>query len=114
MVAQVAIQQGKLRSRNLMAKRKGRKMKGFVYNDKGSMATIGRNRAVVDLPKLHFGGCFAWVVWMFIHLVSLIGFRNRLVVFSNWVWNYFTYDRGTRLIIRTFIRNDRYKPGDSL
>ena len=114
MVAQVAIQQGKLLSRNLMAEQKGRKMKGFVYKDKGSMATIGRNRAVVDLPKLHFGGFFAWVVWMFIHLVSLIGFRNRLVVFSNWVWNYFTYDRGTRLIIRTFVRNDRYKPGDSI
>lgn len=114
MVAQVAIQQGRLLSKNLIAASKGRKMKPFVYKDKGSMATIGRNRAVVDLPKLHFGGFFAWVVWMFIHLVSLIGFRNRLVVFSNWVWNYFTYDRGTRLIIRTFIRNDRYKPGDSI
>jgi len=114
MVAQVAIQQGKLLSKNLMAEARGRKMKPFVYKDKGSMATIGRNRAVVDLPKLHFGGIMAWVVWMFIHLVSLIGFRNRVVVFSNWVWNYFTYDRGTRLIIRTFVRNDRYKPGDSI
>jgi len=114
MVAQVAMQQGRLLAKNIVAESRGRSTKGFVYRDKGSMATIGRNRAVVDLPRLHFGGFSAWLVWMFIHLVSLIGFRNRLVVFSNWVWSYFTYDRGTRLIIRTFIRNDRYRPGDSI
>jgi NADH dehydrogenase len=83
--------------------------KSFAYNDKGSMATIGRNKAVVDLPKFHFGGFFAWMVWMFLHLISIIGFRNRLVVFSNWVWNYLTYDRGTRLIIRTFVKHKKTK-----
>lgn len=114
MVAQVAMQQGKRLAKNLVAESKGKAITAFQYKDKGSMATIGRNRAVVDLPKLHFGGFFAWLVWMFIHLISIIGFRNRLVVFSNWVWNYFTYDRGTRLIIRTFVRNDRYKPGDTI
>ena len=114
MVAQVALQQGSLLAKNLVRTAKGRSKTPFSYRDKGSMATIGRNKAVVDLPKFHFGGLFAWMVWMFIHLISIIGFRNRLVVFSNWVWNYFTYDRGTRLIIRTFVRNDRYKPGDSL
>lgn len=114
MVAQVAIQQGVRLAKNLILQSKNKPMVPFSYRDKGSMATIGRNRAVVDLPKLHFGGLFAWMVWMFIHLISIIGFRNRLVVFSNWVWNYFTYDRGTRLIIRTFLRNDRYRPGDTI
>ena len=107
MVAQVAMQQGKLLAKNLVRRSEGKESIPFEYNDKGSMATIGRNRAVVDLPKLHFGGLVAWMVWMFIHLVSLIGFRNRLVVFSNWVWNYLTYDRGTRLIIRTFVKDKK-------
>lgn len=114
MVAQVAMQQGIRLAKNLVKAAKDKEQIPFTYKDKGSMATIGRNRAVVDLPKFHFGGLFAWMVWMFIHLISIIGFRNRLVVFSNWIWNYFTYDRGTRLIIRTFVRNDRYKPGDTL
>jgi NADH:ubiquinone reductase (H+-translocating) len=103
MLAPVAIQQAKHLVKNLLRQRKGKDMKPFQYFDKGAMATIGRNKAVVDLPgRLRFGGFFAWVVWMFIHLMSIIGFRNRLVVLSNWVWNYFTYDRGTRLIIRRF------------
>ena len=114
MLAPVAIQQGKLLARNLVRLSKNEAMKPFDFIDKGSMATVGRNKAVVDMPKFTFGGFFAWLVWMFVHLLSIIGFRNRLVVFSNWVWNYFTYDRGTRLIIRTFVRNKNYKQGESL
>ncbi|WP_323755373.1 NAD(P)/FAD-dependent oxidoreductase [Roseivirga sp.] len=114
MLAPVAIQQGKLLARNLIRQSKNVEMKPFDYTDKGSMATVGRNRAVVDMPKFTFGGFPAWLVWMFVHLLSIIGFRNRLVVFSNWVWNYFTYDRGTRLIIRTFVRDKNYKQGESL
>ena len=114
MLAPVAIQQGKLLARNLARLSKNEAMKPFDFIDKGSMATVGRNKAVVDMPKFTFGGFFAWLVWMFVHLLSIIGFRNRLVVFSNWVWNYFTYDRGTRLIIRTFVRNKNYKQGESL
>tara|TARA_R110001592_G_scaffold363241_1_gene682052 strand:- start:1702 stop:3021 length:1320 start_codon:yes stop_codon:yes gene_type:complete len=114
MLAPVAIQQGKLLARNLIRVSKNEEMKPFEFIDKGSMATVGRNRAVVDMPKFTFGGFPAWLVWMFVHLLSIIGFRNRLVVFSNWVWNYFTYDRGTRLIIRTFVRNKNYKQGESL
>ena len=80
----------------------GKSKKAFVYNDKGSMATIGRNKAVVDLPKLHFQGVLAWFVWMFIHLISLVGFRNKVVVFTNWLYNYIVFDRETRLIIRPY------------
>ncbi len=107
MVAQVALQQGKLLAKNFVNQLKSKALVAFSYNDKGSLATIGRNKAVADLPKFHFGGLFAWFVWMFIHLISIIGFRNRLVVFSNWVWNYLTYDRGTRLIIRTFVKDKK-------
>ncbi len=113
MVAPVAMQQAVNLGKNLR-KKDNAQWKPFVYKDKGSMATIGRNKAVVDLPKFHFGGFFAWMVWMFVHLMSIVGFRNRLVVLSNWIWNYFTYDRGTRLIIRTFYRKKNYKPSDSL
>ncbi len=68
------------------------------------MATVVRNKAVVDFPRSGtLGGFPAWMVWMFIHLISIIGFRNKLIVFLNWVWNYFTYDKGTRLIIRKFV-----------
>jgi NADH dehydrogenase len=102
MMAQPAIQQGQLLADNLVRLRDGKEMKGFVYNDKGSMATIGRNKAVVDLPKFKFSGFFAWFVWMFVHLISLIGFRNKLVVFWNWVYNYLMFDRQARLIVRPF------------
>lgn len=102
MMAQPAIQQGKLVAKNIIAKLFDKKTKPFVYNDKGSMATIGRNKAVVDLPKWKFQGVFAWFVWMFVHLFSLIGFRNKAIVFLNWVYNYVRFDRETRLIIRPF------------
>lgn len=114
MLAPVAIQQGKLLAKNLVRQQKNQAMKPFVFVDKGSMATVGRNRAVVDMPSFTFGGFMAWLVWMFVHLLSIIGFRNKLVVLSNWIWNYFTYDRGTRLIIRTFVRNKSYKQGETL
>jgi NADH:ubiquinone reductase (H+-translocating) len=104
-LAPVAIQQGSRLAKNMVRRSEGKKMKPFSYMDKGSMATIGRNKAVVDLPTgQQFGGFVAWLIWMFIHLVSIIGFRNKLVVLSNWVWNYFTYDRGIRLIIRPFVK----------
>lgn len=108
MMAQPAIQQGNLLAKNILALLKGKQMKPFVYKDKGSMATIGRNKAVVDLPKWKFQGVFAWFVWMFVHLFSLIGFRNKIVVFFNWVYNYIRFDRETRLIIRPFKQKNEY------
>lgn len=103
-VAPVAIQQGKLLSKNLIRIINKEEPEPFKYFDKGSMATVGRNRAVVDIKKIRFQGVFAWFVWMFVHLMSLVGFRNKLVVFVNWMWSYFSHDRGTRLIIRPFNR----------
>ncbi len=102
MMAQPAMQQGKLLGENLIKLINKQSMSAFEYHDKGSMATIGRNKAVVDLPKFQFSGVFAWFVWMFVHLFSLIGFRNRAVVFLNWVYNYIRFDREGRLIIRPF------------
>ncbi|WP_293892868.1 NAD(P)/FAD-dependent oxidoreductase [Flavobacterium sp.] len=102
MMAQPAIQQGKLLGENLINLMHKKDMTAFEYNDKGSMATIGRNLAVVDLPHYHFSGIFAWFVWMFVHLFSLIGFKNKAVVFLNWVYNYIRFDREGRLIIRPF------------
>jgi len=105
MMAQPAIQQGKHLGENLVRLVDGKSLKPFSYRDKGSMATVGRNKAVVDLKKIKFQGVFAWFVWMFVHLFFLIGFRNRVVVFVNWVYNYVRFDREARLIIRPFKRN---------
>ncbi len=102
MMAQPAIQQGTQLGKNLLRKIDGKTMKPFKYKDKGSMATVGRNKAVVDLPSFKFQGVFAWFVWMFVHLFFLIGFRNRMVVFINWVYNYVRFDREARLIIRPY------------
>jgi len=102
MMAQPAIQQGKLLGKNIIRLIQKQQMEAFEYKDKGSMATIGRNKAVVDLPKFHFSGFFAWFVWMFVHLFSLIGFKNKAVVFLNWVYNYIRFDREGRLIIRPY------------
>ncbi len=101
-MAQPAIQQGELLAMNLDSLLKGLSMKPFVYRNKGNMATIGRNKAVVDLPGIEFGGFFAWFIWMFVHLMSLVGFRNRVIVFFNWVYNYINYDKAARLIVRPF------------
>jgi NADH dehydrogenase len=105
-VAPAAIQQGKLLAKNLLNIIDKNPVAPFKYFDKGAMATVGRNRAVVDLHKIRFQGIFAWFTWMFVHLMTLVGFRNKLVVFVNWVWSYFSYDRGTRLIIRPFFKEN--------
>ncbi len=102
MVAQPAIQQGKHLAKNLLAKHNGKAMKPFKYFDKGSMATIGRNKAVVDIGKLKFGGFLAWFVWMFIHLIFLVGFRNKIITLFNWVYSYINFDKASRLIITPF------------
>ncbi len=102
MMAQPALQQGKLLGENLARLLNDQPMDAFKYKNKGAMATIGRNKAVVDLPHYHFSGVFAWFVWMFVHLFSLIGFKNKAVVFLNWVYNYIRFDREGRLIIRPF------------
>lgn len=104
-VAQPAIQQGKLLGKNLIKLISGKPMEAFHYFDKGTMATIGRNRAVVDLKHLKFGGFFAWFIWMFVHLMALVGFRNRVVVFFNWTYNYINFDKAARLIIRPFVKH---------
>ncbi|MDX1601926.1 MAG: NAD(P)/FAD-dependent oxidoreductase [Salinimicrobium sediminis] len=105
MVAQPAIQQGRHLAKNLKRIFNKEQMLPFEYNDKGTMATVGRNKAVVDLGKLKFGGFFAWFIWMFIHLYFLVGFRNRLITFFNWVYNYVNFDKAARLIIRPFKSN---------
>lgn len=101
-VAQPAIQQGKHLGKNFRKMLKGDKMEPFKYFDKGTMATVGRNKAVVDIGKMHFGGAIAWFLWMFVHLWFLVGFRNRVVTFFNWTYSYINYDRAARLIIRPF------------
>lgn len=107
-VAQVAIQQGRSLAANLLASPGPEKWKPFKYKDLGSMATVGRNRAVADLPFFRTQGAFAWLIWLLVHLFQLIGFKNRVFVFINWVWNYLTYDQSLRLIIRP--RNPRHNP----
>jgi len=105
-VAQVAIQQGKLLAQNLLVWQKGdlAHQKVFKYTDLGSMATIGRHRAVVDLPFWRFQGAFAWLVWLFVHLFSILGAKNKLFIFVNWVWNYITYDQSLRLVIKPWAK----------
>jgi NADH dehydrogenase len=104
MVAPVAMQQGQLLAKNILAMQQNQALTPFRYFDKGSMATVGRNKAVVDIHKVRFQGWFAWVAWLGLHLIMLVGFRNKVVVTFNWIWNYFSYDRGTRLIVRPFTR----------
>lgn len=106
MLAPVAQQQGKLLSKNLIKLINKKPMTPFVYKDRGVMATIGRKKAVVDLPKWKFQGTFAWLVWMFIHIMSLVGFRNKFVAFYDWMSNYFTYDKPLGLIIRPYKRQE--------
>ncbi|HEY6505799.1 MAG TPA: FAD-dependent oxidoreductase, partial [Chitinophagaceae bacterium] len=104
-VAPVAMQQAEMLAENLKRiERKSTEFYDFEYNDKGSMATVGRNLAVVDIPKpkLHFGGFFAWMIWMGLHLMLILGVKNRFFVFCNWLYNYFTYDQNLRLIFKEF------------
>jgi NADH dehydrogenase len=108
-VAPVAMQQADMIAYNLrrIEMKSGQdQLMDFVYNDKGSMATVGRNLAVVDVPKpkLHFKGFFAWMIWMGLHLMLILGVKNRFFVFCNWLYNYFTYDQNLRLIFKEFYR----------
>ncbi len=113
-VAPVAMQQADLLAHNLvrMEMKSGKKQfREFEYKNKGSMATVGRNLAVVDVPKpkLHFNGIFAWFIWMSLHLMLILGVKNRFFVFLNWVYNYFTRDQNLRLIFRSFFRKQEDK-----
>jgi NADH dehydrogenase len=100
MMAPVAVQQAELAVENILAQARGEKQKAFVYRDPGSLATIGRNAAVARIGKFQFTGFMAWVVWLVVHLIGLIGFRNRLIVLINWAWDYFFYERAVRLITK--------------
>ena len=101
MLATVAIQQGSNLAANIGNTLQGKSLKPFKYLDMGTMATVGRNKAVIDMPfNITIGGFVAWFIWMFIHLFSIAGFRRKLLVFSNWIWNYVTYSQGNRLIIK--------------
>ncbi|MEZ4803198.1 MAG: NAD(P)/FAD-dependent oxidoreductase [Gelidibacter sp.] len=106
MLAPVAQQQGKQLKKNLLNLINNKPLQPFKYFNKGVMATIGRNKAVVDLPIWKFQGTFAWLVWMFIHIMSLVGFRNRFGAFLDWMANYFTYDKPLGLIIRPYKRQE--------
>ncbi|RZJ74685.1 MAG: NAD(P)/FAD-dependent oxidoreductase, partial [Flavobacterium sp.] len=101
-VAQVAIQQGRNLAKNFKNMVRNRSLTEFKYHDKGSMAIIGKNKAVADLPKpkLHFKGFIAWLMWLFVHLMSLISYRNRFTTFYNWTVAYFAKDQSLRMIIR--------------
>lgn len=101
-VSPVAMQQGRHAVRNILAMIDDRKPQRFRYWNKGSMATIGRNKAVADLNFIHLSGLPAWVVWLFIHIIFLVGFRNRIAVLIQWAWAYLTFNKGARLITRNF------------
>ncbi|SHF40649.1 NADH dehydrogenase [Bacteroides luti] len=98
-LAQVAIQQGDLLASNLKNMEKGKKLKPFHYRNLGSLATVGRNKAVADFNQLKMHGWFAWIIWLVIHLRSILGIRNKVMVLVNWVWGYLTYDKSIRLIM---------------
>jgi NADH:quinone reductase (non-electrogenic) len=101
-VSPVAMQQGRHAARNILRMIRGEKPQPFRYFDKGSMATIGRHKAVADLKFFHLRGLFAWLAWLFVHIIFLVGFRNRLLVLVQWAWAYLTFDKGARLITRNF------------
>jgi NADH dehydrogenase len=106
-VAPVAIQQGRFVARLIIARLRGRPLPTFRYRNLGNMATIGRSAAVADFGKLHFSGFIAWMMWLLVHLMNLVGFRNRLLVLIQWGWNYFTFDRSARLITGSDERNPK-------
>jgi NADH:ubiquinone reductase (H+-translocating) len=106
-VSPVAMQQGRHAAENILAMIGAREPQRFWYWDKGSMATIGRNKAVADLSFVHLSGFPAWLVWLFVHIIFLVGFRNRLVVLLQWGWSYVTFNAGARLITRNFQSESR-------
>jgi NADH dehydrogenase len=97
-VAPVALQEGTAVGRNILRDLRGKPRQPFAYLDKGTLATIGRAAAVADLGRFHFSGFVAWLLWIFIHILYLVGFRNRLLVLIEWAWAYVTYQRSARLI----------------
>jgi NADH dehydrogenase len=100
-VAPAAIQAGRLAADNIVRRLRGQPARSFQYRDKGSLATIGRAKGVAQIGRWQFSGYFAWVTWLFVHILFLIGFRNRILVLIQWAWLYVTYDRGARLIVGT-------------
>jgi NADH dehydrogenase len=106
-VSPVAMQQGRHAAANILAMIEGRKPQRFWYFDKGNLATIGRNKAVADLHAVHLSGLPAWLVWAFVHIMFLVGFRNRIAVFFQWAWAYFSFNKGARLITRNFQAESR-------
>jgi NADH dehydrogenase len=106
-VSPVAIQEGRHAATNILHMVAGAKPQRFYYWDKGSMATIGRNRAVADLNFVHFSGFLAWLAWLFVHVIYLVGFRNRILVLFQWAWAYVTFNKGARLITRNFQAEQR-------
>jgi len=102
MLALPAIQQGHNLARNLVRLQQGESLKPFVYNDFGIMSTVGRNKAVAELGFGKYHGFIAWFMWMFVHLIRLIGFRNRVGILFDWIWNYFTYEYSFRVITQPF------------
>ncbi len=108
-VAPVAIQSATLLADNLKRIQTNQSLKPFAYKDKVAMATVGRNLAVVDMPKpkLHFKGLIAWLIWMGLHLMLILGVKNRFFVFTNWLYNYFTYDQNLRLIFKEFYKEKK-------
>jgi NADH:ubiquinone reductase (H+-translocating) len=99
-VAQVAIQQGNCLGKNILAELKNKPWKPFSYKDLGAMATVGKKMAVVDLPFISFQGIFAWFIWLFVHLMAILGVRNKLFIFLTWAWKYLSFDPSLRLLIR--------------
>jgi NADH dehydrogenase len=103
MVGTVAQQQGKLLAKNILNELNSKPMKPYTYLNLGSMATVGRHKAVLEVFGIKLQGFLAWLGWMFLHLMLLVGFRSRLIVFTNWMWNYFSYQRAIRIITRPFV-----------
>jgi len=106
MVAPAAIQQGEILAQNINNLLHNKPLIPFVYKDKGALATIGKKRAVADLGKRHFKGFFAWIIWSTVHILSIIGFKNKIFVGLSWLGSYITYDKGNRLIIRKYHRQE--------
>jgi NADH dehydrogenase len=102
MVAPVAMQQGRFVAKQIAALIAGRTLKNFSYVDKGSMATIGRHKAVVEVKGIKIGGAIAWFIWLWLHLFYLLGGRNKIGTIADWTWNYLTFDRGNRHIMDSY------------
>lgn len=107
MVVQPAMQQGKLLAENLGRLIAGKPLKPFEYKDKGEMTTIGKKKAVVRIGNFKLSGFFAWFIWSFVHLISIIGVKDKLLLLINWTWSYFTYNKGDRIIIRKDVKDHK-------